>query len=143
MQIDVIKEVAIEFGNPQSEQCQLNHSVGRSVKTPSKVIQKRRQFCLRLYAILRRRANGVDLIRRGATRMEPRVTTVEHLQSIPVSSHSADDNRREHFAEHLNQRQRSVVGQADVTAALVDVVDKINVPRAWRHLRVCFCLLLL
>ena len=66
--------------------------------------------------------------------MKPRVATVEYLQPVPISPHPVDDDRREHFSEYLDQRQRPVIGQADITAALVDVVDKIDVPRTWRQL---------
>ena len=66
--------------------------------------------------------------------MKPWVAAVEYLQPVPVSPHSVGDNRREHFSEYLDQRQRPVVGQADITAALVDVMDEIDVPRTWRHL---------
>ena len=58
--------------------------------------------------------------------MEPRVAAVEYLQPVP---HSADGDRREHLSEYLDQRQRPVIGQADITASLVDVMDEINVPR--------------
>ena len=68
--------------------------------------------------------------------MKPRVAAVKYLQPVPISPHSVDDDRREHFPEHLDQRQRPVIGQADVTAALVDVVNEIDVPRTWRHLGV-------
>ena len=60
--------------------------------------------------------------------MKPRVATVKYLQPVPVSPHSVNDDRREHLSEHLDQRQWSVVGQADVTATLVGIVDEVNVP---------------
>ena len=66
--------------------------------------------------------------------MEPWVTAAKYLQAIPVTPHSADDDRRDHFSEYLDQRQRPVIGQADITAALVDVMNEIDVPRTCRHL---------
>ena len=68
---------------------------------------------------------------------ESPVAAVEYLQPIPITPHSAEDDRREHFPEHLDQhQQRPVIGQTDVAAALVDVVNEIDVPRTWRHLGV-------
>ena len=66
--------------------------------------------------------------------MKPRVAAAEYLQPVPISPHSVDDDRREYLSEYLNQRKRPVIGQADITAALVNVMDEINVSRTRRHL---------
>ena len=134
MHVDVVAHGGVESRNPEAHESELDDRVGRRVEAPLEVIEQHRHLSLRCGAVLGSSANRWNSVGSRAPRTEARVALAEDLEAAPVVSHAADDDASEHIPEHLDQRQRPVVAEAAVGAALVHIVGQVNVPAAGRHL---------